>query len=163
MTLMQVNNLRTYFGTPESPRKVVDNVSFTIEAGQTLGLVGESGCGKSLTALSVMQLLPTAAMIAGGSILFKGKDVLKMPPASRRSMRGRHISMIFQEPMTSLNPVLSVRTQLLEAIRQSVRQASPEGAVRHRMVQQRDRLLPRPCIGSRRTAACRISKQRWTP
>ena len=131
MTLLQVNNLKTYFGSPESPRKVVDDVSFTIEAGQTLGLVGESGCGKSLTALSVMQLLPTAARAAGGEVFFKGKDLLKMPPASRRYMRGRHISMIFQEPMTSLNPVLSVRTQLLEAIGKSIRQGGPDGTVRY--------------------------------
>ena len=121
MALLQVNNLRTYFGTPENPKKVVDDVSFTVEAGQTLGLVGESGCGKSLTALSVMQLLPAAARNAGGEVLFKGKDVLKLPPAARRYMRGRNISMIFQEPMTSLNPVLSVRTQLLEAVGKSIR------------------------------------------
>jgi peptide/nickel transport system ATP-binding protein len=131
MSLLQVNNLRTYFGTPESPKKVVDDVSFAIEAGQTLGLVGESGCGKSLTALSIMQLLPTAARNAGGQVLFKGKDVLKLPPASRRYMRGRNISMIFQEPMTSLNPVLSVRTQLLEAVGKSIRQGGPDGAVRY--------------------------------
>jgi len=131
MTLMQVKNLRTHFGSPENPKKVVDNVSFTIEAGQTLGLVGESGCGKSVTALSVMQLLPTAARVAGGEVLFKGKDVLKLPPAARRYMRGRHISMIFQEPMTSLNPVLSIRTQLMEAIGKSIRQGAPDGAVRY--------------------------------
>jgi len=131
MTLMEVKNLRTYFGVPPASRKVVDNVSFTIEAGQTLGLVGESGCGKSVTALSVMQLLPTAALNAGGEILFKGKDMLKMPPASRRFMRGKHISMIFQEPMTSLNPVLSVQTQLLEAIGKRVREGGPEGTVRY--------------------------------
>jgi peptide/nickel transport system ATP-binding protein len=125
MTLLQVNNLRTYFGTPESPKRVVDDVSFTIEAGQTLGLVGESGCGKSLTALSIMQLLPAAARNAGGEVLFKGTDVLKLPPASRRYMRGRSISMIFQEPMTSLNPVLSVRTQLLEAVGKSIREGGP--------------------------------------
>jgi len=131
MMLMEVKNLKTYFGTPDAPRKVVDNVSFSIEAGQTLGLVGESGCGKSVTALSVIQLLPTAALNAGGEILFKGRDVLKMPPASRRFVRGRHISMIFQEPMTSLNPVLSVRTQLLEAIGKTVREGGSEKAVRH--------------------------------
>ena len=123
MTLMQVKNLKTYFGINKSLAKVVDNVSFDIEAGQTLGLVGESGCGKSMTALSVMQLLPTVAQNAGGQILFKGQDILKMSPDERREMRGRHISMIFQEPMTSLNPVLTVRTQLLEAIGKTSRQA----------------------------------------
>ncbi len=130
MTLMQVKNLKTYFGTLDAPRKVVDNVSLDIEAGQTLGLVGESGCGKSLTALSVMQLLPTVARVGGGQVLFKGQDILQMSPDERREIRGRHISMIFQEPMTSLNPVLSVQTQLLEAIPRSVREGGPEGPVR---------------------------------
>ncbi len=137
MTLMEVNNLRTYFGTPQDPRRVVDDVSFAIEAGKTLGLVGESGCGKSVTALSVMQLLPTVALNAGGEVLFKGKDVLQMPPASRRYVRGKHISMIFQEPQTSLNPVLSVQTQLLEAISKSVREGGPEGAIRYRSKAER--------------------------
>ena len=122
-TLMEVKNLRTYFGTPADPSRVVDDVSFSIEAGQTLGLVGESGCGKSITALSIMQLLPSVGFNAGGEVLFKGNDLLKIPPAERRFVRGKHISMIFQEPMTSLNPVLTVRTQLLEAIGKTVRQA----------------------------------------
>ena len=116
MTLLEISALRTYFRTTGEPRKVVDGVSLTIDAGQTLGLVGESGCGKSLTALSIMQLIPRPGYVAGGSILFKGRDVVQMPGPDRRALRGRHVAMIFQEPMTSLNPVLSVRTQLLEAV-----------------------------------------------
>ncbi len=116
MTLLDVRNLRTYFRTAGSPRRVVDGVSLYVDRGETLGLVGESGCGKSLTALSVLQLIPRPGYVAGGSVLFDGEDIVRMPGPQRRALRGRHISMIFQEPMTSLNPVLSVRTQMLEAI-----------------------------------------------
>ncbi len=119
MTLLDVKDLRTYFRTTGEPRRVVDGVSLAIESGETLGLVGESGCGKSLTALSIMQLLPRPGYVAGGSISFRGRNVVEMPGRDRRDIRGRHIAMIFQEPMTSLNPVLTVRTQLLEAIRRS--------------------------------------------
>ena len=117
VALLEVKSLRTYFRTTESPRKVVDDISLSLDAGQTLGLVGESGCGKSLTALSIMHLIPRPGYIAGGAVLFKGRDLTTMDPIERRHMRGRNIAMIFQEPMTSLNPVLSVRTQLLEAVR----------------------------------------------
>ncbi|MGB2821219.1 MAG: ABC transporter ATP-binding protein [Phycisphaerae bacterium] len=119
MTLLDVRDLRTYFRTTGEPRKVVDGISLAIESGETLGLVGESGCGKSLTALSIMQLVPRPGYVAGGSVVFKGRDIVKMPGRDRRAVRGRHIGMIFQEPMTSLNPVLTVRTQLLEAVRRS--------------------------------------------
>jgi len=117
MSLLALDELRTYFRTTGAPRKVLDGVSISIEAGQTLGLVGESGCGKSLTALSVMQLVPRPGYVADGSIRFDGRDVTMMNGHEKRALRGRRIAMIFQEPMTSLNPVLSVRTQLLEAIR----------------------------------------------
>jgi len=119
MTLLAVNDLRTYFRTTGEPRKVVDGVSLSIGAGETLGLVGESGCGKSLTALSIMRLIPRPGYVADGSILLNGRDLVTMGGPERRRLRGRNIAMIFQEPMTSLNPVLSVRTQLLEAIRRS--------------------------------------------
>jgi len=115
--LLEVRDLRTYFRTAGAPRRVVDGVSLEIAGGETLGLVGESGCGKSLTALSIMQLIPRPGYVAGGQVLFKGRDVVRLPGPEKRSVRGRHIAMIFQEPMTCLNPVLSVRTQLLEAIR----------------------------------------------
>ena len=117
MALVEVRNLRTYFRTAAEPRRVVDDISLSLESGETLGLVGESGCGKSLTALSIMQLIPAPGYVAGGSILFKGMDVVRLPGPEKRTVRGRHMAMIFQEPMTCLNPVLSVRTQLLEAIR----------------------------------------------
>ena len=123
MTLLELRDLRTYFRTAGRPREVVDGVSLAIASGETLGLVGESGCGKSLTALSIMQLIPRPGYVAGGEILFKGRDVVRMPGPQKRNIRGRHMAMIFQEPMTSLNPVLSVRTQLLEAIRHG----QPEG------------------------------------
>jgi peptide/nickel transport system ATP-binding protein len=117
LALLEVRDLRTYFRTAGEPRRVVDGISLSLESGETLGLVGESGCGKSLTALSLMQLIPAPGYVAGGSILFKGTDVVKLPGPEKRTVRGRHMAMIFQEPMTCLNPVLSIRTQLLEAIR----------------------------------------------
>ena len=125
MALLEVNALRTYFRTTGEPRKIVDGISLSLDSGRTLGLVGESGCGKSLTALSIMHLIPRPGYIAGGSVLFRGRDLTTMDPIERRHMRGRNIAMIFQEPMTSLNPVLSVRTQLLEAVRR--RQDGPGG------------------------------------
>jgi peptide/nickel transport system ATP-binding protein len=97
----------------------VDDISFAVRTKETLGLVGESGCGKSLTALSIMQLLPRPGYVAGGRVAFRGRNVVEMTGPQRRAVRGRHIAMIFQEPMTSLNPVLTVRTQLVEAIRRS--------------------------------------------
>ncbi|MBE3095884.1 MAG: dipeptide ABC transporter ATP-binding protein [Planctomycetes bacterium] len=126
MALLEVRDLRTYFRTTGQPRKVVDGISFAIEGGETLGLVGESGCGKSLTALSMMQLIPRPGYVAGGQILLGGRDVARMSGPEKRGVRGRHMAMIFQEPMTSLNPVLSVKTQLLEAIRHG----RPEGVRR---------------------------------
>jgi len=119
VALLEIRNLQTYFRTTRSPRKVVDDISLTVEAGKTLGLVGESGCGKSITALSIMHLIPRPGYIAGGQVLFNGRDLTTMDPIERRGMRGRNIAMIFQEPMTSLNPVLTVRTQLVEAVQRS--------------------------------------------
>ncbi|MBM4042942.1 MAG: ABC transporter ATP-binding protein, partial [Planctomycetes bacterium] len=116
--LLEVEGLRTWFRTGGQPLRAVDGVSFAIQRGETLGLVGESGCGKSLTGLSIMQLVPKpTGYIAGGAIRFDGRDVLAMNAQERRDYRGGKVGMIFQEPMTSLNPVLTVRTQLVEAIR----------------------------------------------
>jgi len=126
VALLEVRDLRTYFRTTGQPRKVIDGVSFAIESRKTLGLVGESGCGKSLTALSVMQLIPRPGYVAGGEILLGGRDVTRMSGPEKRGVRGRHMAMVFQEPMTSLNPVLSIKTQLLEAIRHG----RPEGVRR---------------------------------
>ena len=127
--LLEVEGLRTWFRTGGQPLRAVDGVSFTIHRGETLGLVGESGCGKSLTGLSIMQLVPRpAGYIAGGAIRFGGHDVLAMTAPQRRDYRGGQVGMIFQEPMTSLNPVLTVSTQLVEAIRRH-RKASRADAV----------------------------------
>ena len=116
--LLDIRDLRTYFCTTGEPLRAVDGVSLHIDRGETLGLVGESGCGKSLTGLSIMQLLPRPhGYVAGGSIRVQGQDVLRLSGQDKRALRGGTVAMVFQEPMTSLNPVLSVGTQLVEAIR----------------------------------------------
>jgi len=115
--LLKINNLHTSFFTEAGEVKAVRGISFSLEQGKTLGLVGESGCGKTVTALSIMQLLPYKAKIApGGSILYKGKDLLKLSQEELRKVRGREISMIFQEPMTALNPVFTIGEQIRETI-----------------------------------------------
>jgi len=114
--LVQVSDLRTYFHTDDGLVRAVDDVSFTIEEGKTLGIVGESGSGKSVTSLTIMRLLATAARIESGSISFLGRDLVKLPEPDLRKIRGAEISMIFQEPMTSLNPVFTVGNQVAEAI-----------------------------------------------
>jgi oligopeptide/dipeptide ABC transporter ATP-binding protein len=116
--LIEVKNLRTSFFTPEGEVRAVDGVTFEIGEGKTLGLVGESGCGKSVTSLSIMRLVPSPpGRIVGGEILYRGRDLLKLSNEEMRKMRGNEISMIFQEPMTSLNPVFTVGNQIGEAIR----------------------------------------------
>ena len=115
--LLQVKDLRTSFFTSEGEVRAVDGVSFAIEEGRTLGLVGESGCGKSVTSLSIMRLVASPpGKIVGGEILYRGRDLLKLSGAAMRKIRGNEISMIFQEPMTSLNPVFTVGNQIGEAI-----------------------------------------------
>ncbi|MDX9784441.1 MAG: ABC transporter ATP-binding protein [Spirochaetia bacterium] len=115
--ILQVKDLRTYFTVDEGLVKAVDGVSFDLHKGETLGIVGESGSGKSVTNLSVINLIPMPpGKIAGGQVLFHGKDLLKMPQAEIRQIRGNKISMIFQDPMTSLNPFLKVSTQMVETI-----------------------------------------------
>jgi oligopeptide/dipeptide ABC transporter ATP-binding protein len=116
--LLEILNLKTYFQVRGRILKAVDDVSISIGEGQTLGLVGESGCGKSVTASSVMGLVPMPpGQIAGGQILFEGQDLLKLSESKMRKIRGNRISMIFQEPMTSLNPVFTVGDQVGEVIR----------------------------------------------
>jgi peptide/nickel transport system ATP-binding protein len=115
--LLQVKDLRTHFPTRSGLVRAVDGVSFQLERGELLGLVGESGCGKSMTALSVMRLISPPGKIVGGEILFEGKDLLKLSDAEMRQMRGDDIAMIFQDPMTSLNPVYRVGEQIAEALR----------------------------------------------
>jgi oligopeptide/dipeptide ABC transporter ATP-binding protein len=116
--LLAVRDLQTYFRTNEGLARAVDGISLDIYSGQTFALVGESGCGKSVTALSIMQLVPEpAGYIAGGQICYKGTDIVRLSEWEKRRIRGNEISMIFQEPMTSLNPVLTIGDQILEAIR----------------------------------------------
>ena len=117
--VLEVRGLRTYFGTEAGVVRSVDGISFDIRKGETLGLVGESGCGKSVTSLSIMRLLPTPpGRYAGGEILFEGKDLLALRESEMRKLRGNRISMIYQEPMTSLNPVFTVGDQIAEVIAQ---------------------------------------------
>jgi peptide/nickel transport system ATP-binding protein len=116
MPVLEVSDLRTYFHTEEGVVKAVDDLDFKIEQGRTLGIVGESGSGKSVTSLSIMRLLSSNAKIETGRISFLGKDLVKLPEREMQSIRGRDISMIFQEPMTSLNPVFTVGDQIIEAI-----------------------------------------------
>ena len=116
-TLLEIRDLKTYFFTYDGVVKAVDGVSYDLQEGETLGLVGESGCGKSVSALSVMRLIPNPpGQIIGGEVVFKGRDLLKLPPHEMRNIRGGDISMVFQEPMTSLNPVLSIERQLTETL-----------------------------------------------
>ena len=117
MSLLEVKNLEASIKTKTGAIHAIEDISFSMEKGEILGVVGESGCGKSMTALSILRLLPTPPIeISGGQILYDGQDLLKMNKASIRSIRGNRISMIFQEPMTSLNPVYTVGNQIIEAI-----------------------------------------------
>lgn len=116
-SLLSVKNLKTYFNVKEGLAKAVDGVSYTIKQGETLGLVGESGCGKTVSALSILKLLDMPpAKFHSGQILFKDQDLLQMTEDEMNAIRGRSISMIFQEPMTSLNPVLSIGYQIDEVM-----------------------------------------------
>ena len=115
--LLEVSDLKTYFFMDEGTAKAVDGVSFEVDKGETLGLVGESGCGKSVSALSIMRLIPhPPGRIVGGQITLKGKNLLALDKEKMREIRGNEISMIFQEPMTSLNPVYTCGNQIEEAI-----------------------------------------------
>jgi peptide/nickel transport system ATP-binding protein len=133
-SLLSVRDLRTYFFTEDGTTRAVDGVSFDVAPGETLGIVGESGCGKSVTALSVMRLLPPRmAQTVGGSVTFEGQDLLALPEAEMRAIRGNRIAMIFQEPMTSLNPVLTIGHQIAEAVR--IHQGASPGEARARAVE----------------------------
>ncbi len=115
--LLEVKDLKTYFYTSEGVAPAVDGVSFTVKRGETLGIVGESGSGKSVTSLSILRLVPDPpGRIVGGQILFEGTDLLTLSNREMRKIRGNKISMIFQEPMTSLNPVFTIGSQIMEAI-----------------------------------------------
>lgn len=116
--VLEVRNLHTYFDTVVGTVKSVNNLSYHVYPGETLGVVGESGCGKSVTAMSIMRLIPTPpGRFAGGQILYKGRNLLDLSEKEMRAIRGNRISMIFQEPMTSLNPVLTIGRQIAETLR----------------------------------------------
>lgn len=116
-TLLDVKDLKTHFFTDDGIVKAVDGVSFDLEEGEILGLVGESGCGKSISALSIMRLIPSPpGRIVGGEVLFQGRNLLDLDMAAMRHVRGGQIAMVFQEPMTSLNPVLTIGRQITESL-----------------------------------------------
>ena len=118
MALLEVDDLRTHFFTREGVVRAVDGVSFAVEKGKTLGIDGESGCGKSVTALSIMGLIPKPpAQIVSGSVLYDGRDLTKLSERKLEDVRGREIAMIFQDPMSSLNPVLTISDQISETLR----------------------------------------------
>ena len=133
--LLEVRDLRTAFRTEVGEFTAVDGVSFSVDAGRTLGIVGESGCGKSVTALSIMGLVPQPpGRIVSGEILFEGTDLLELDAAAMRELRGNHVSMIFQEPMTSLNPAFPVGEQIAEVL------------LRHKKISAREALSSRSRI-----------------
>jgi peptide/nickel transport system ATP-binding protein len=115
--LLSIENLQVHFRTPEGVNRAVDGVSFAIGAGETLAIVGESGCGKSVTSMSILRLLPEPPAAIAGAIRFRGTNLLDLPDSAMRKIRGNDISVIFQEPMTSLNPVLTVGRQIGETLR----------------------------------------------
>jgi oligopeptide/dipeptide ABC transporter ATP-binding protein len=129
--ILQVDDLRTHFFTREGVVQAVDGVSFTVEKGKTLGIVGESGCGKSVTALSIMGLIPKPpAKIVTGEIRFEGRDLTKLNEKQLEDVRGHEIAMIFQDPMTSLNPTLKIGTQITESIRRHLGASKAEARKR---------------------------------
>jgi len=117
VALLEVNDLRTFFKTREGEVHAVDGVSFSLESGKTLGIVGESGCGKSVTALSIMGQVQSPGRVVSGSAVFDGRDLVGRKPRDLENIRGREIAMIFQDPMTSLNPTLTIGTQITETLR----------------------------------------------
>ncbi len=143
-TVLQVEDLRTHFFTPAGTVRAVDGVSWSLSSGETLGVVGESGCGKSVTALSILRLVADPpGRIVGGAIRFDGRNLLDLPEAEMERIRGNHISMIFQEPMTSLNPLLTVGRQVGEAI--ALHQGLSRRAAMERAVEMLRRVqIPEP-------------------
>src|SRR5260370_10934234 len=127
--LLEVQDVKTVFPTRDGVVKAVDGVSFRLDPGETLGIVGESGSGKSVTALSVMRLLQRPGKVMGGQVTFKGRDLLKISEREMQEIRGQEIAMIFQDPMTSMNPVFRTRWQVAEAVRlhQSLHKAQARG------------------------------------
>ncbi len=142
--LLEVKNLKTRFKTDDGTFYAVDDVSFSVKPGRSLGIVGESGCGKSVTSLSIMRLIQSPGLIESGEILFNGKNLLKLSDEEMRKIRGNEMAMIFQEPMTSLNPVYTVGNQIDEAI--AIHQPKLSGAeVKQRTVEMLKKVgIPAP-------------------
>ena len=130
MRLLEINKLHTYFSTRKGLIKAVNGVSFTIDEGKTLGLVGESGSGKSQTAMSILQLFEPNQKIYEGEIIYKGEDITKYTRSQMEKIRGNEISMIFQEPMSSLNPVFTVEKQISEVLMLHKKMSKKEAAKR---------------------------------
>ncbi len=131
MALLEVRNLQVAFYTKDGVVKAVNGISYSLDEGDTLGIVGESGCGKSVSALAMLRLLPMPpARIAGGEVVFQGQDLLKLPISQMHTIRGSKIAMIFQDPMTSLNPVMSIGNQISEAVRVNLGLGSAESRKR---------------------------------
>jgi oligopeptide/dipeptide ABC transporter ATP-binding protein len=130
VALLEVKDLHTYFKTREGEVHAVDGVSFEVESGRTLGVVGESGCGKSVTALSIMGLVPRPGKIVSGSALFDGRELVGRKESDLENIRGREIAMIFQDPMTSLNPTLRIGTQITEVLRRHLNMTRDEARKR---------------------------------
>jgi peptide/nickel transport system ATP-binding protein len=145
MSLLEVRNLQTYFATRRGDARAVDDVSFELDRGETLSLVGESGCGKSVTALSIMRLISPPGRLVAGQVIFDGRDLLKLNDDEMRRIRGDEIAMIFQDPLTSLNPVYTVGEQIAEAIRLH-RQVSKREAWNQTIEGMRDVAIPAPEI-----------------
>jgi len=141
--VLEIDNLQTKFRTDNGEITVVDGVSFHIQKGETLGVVGESGCGKSVTSLSVMGLLPQTAKISGGEIRFNGNNLVASSPEAMRKIRGKEIAMIFQEPMTSLNPVFTIGSQIVELVRNHT-DMNKKSAKRHAVNMLKLVGIPRP-------------------
>jgi len=138
VALLEVKDLRTVFHTSDGLVPAVDGVSFSVEKGRTLGIVGESGCGKSVTSLSVMRLIASPGQIEAGSITFGGQELLELPEEEMRAIRGKSIAMIFQEPMTSLNPVFTIGEQIAEAVR--IHERADETKAKARAIEMLERV-----------------------
>jgi peptide/nickel transport system ATP-binding protein len=136
MALLEVQNLQTHFRTPRGINRAVNGVSFQVKAGETLAIVGESGCGKSVTSMSIMRLLPPGMAKSAGRIIFDGRDLLTLSEKEMERVRGNDIGMIFQEPMTSLNPVLTVGFQIQETI--ALHQRVPRSELKRRALEMLD-------------------------
>jgi len=139
LPLLSIEGLRTVFPTEAGELAAVDGVDLTVRRGQTLGIVGESGCGKSMLSLSVMGLIPPPGRIAAGRVVFDGEDLAGLPPARMRELRGKRIAMVFQEPMTSLNPVYTVGFQIVEAMR-AHESGTPFAALKLRAIEALERV-----------------------